>query len=212
MTTCGRTLPAESSASDHEHFVIADISREDDVDRLFDEAVQHMGGVDVVVNNAGILSDGLLVDTTLDEWNRVLSVNVRGAFLVMRRAVEEFVAEGGGRIVNVASAAANGLVGQGVYAASKSALISMSRAVAKEYGSRNIRCNAVVPGFFDTDMTASLDPKRRKFYEDLAPERRFATASEVVHAILFLASHDASFVTGDELWISNSARDVPRML
>lgn len=191
---------------------MADVSLEEDVDRLFDEAVEHMGGVDVVVNNAGVSSDNLLVNTTLDEWNRALSINVRGAFLVMRRATEELVSEGGGRIVNVASAAANGLVGQGAYAATKSALIAMSRAVAKEYGSRNIRCNAVVPGFFDTDMTEGLQPERRKFYEDLASERRFATVSEVVHAILFLASQEASFVTGDELWITSSARDVPRKL
>jgi 3-oxoacyl-[acyl-carrier protein] reductase len=210
VTTCGRVAPA-ATKHPKERFVVADVAIEQEVDRLYDEALSFMDAVDVVVNNAGVLGNGLLVDTSLEEWNRVFSTNVRGAFLVMRRAVEEFITTGGGRIVNVASAAANGLVGQGAYAASKSALISMTRAVAKEYGSRNVRCNAVVPGFFATDMTVDIDPKRRKFYENLAPENRFATAEEVVAAIMFLASPAASFITGDELWVSDSARDVPRV-
>jgi 3-oxoacyl-[acyl-carrier protein] reductase len=85
----------------------------------------------------------------------------------------------------------------------------MSRAVAKEYGPRGIRCNAVVPGFFESDMTADLPPAQRRQYEELSPERRFGAPAEFVEAVLFLASADASFVTGDELWVCGGVRDVP---
>jgi 3-oxoacyl-[acyl-carrier protein] reductase len=212
----GRTAPPALPGVEPEllartHFVSADVSREDDVERLFDEAVRHLGGLDVIVNNAGKAHDRLLVETTLEEWNEVLGTNLRGPFLVMRRAVEELLAEGaGGSVVNVASIAAGGIVGQAAYAASKSALISMSRSVAKEYGHRGIRCNVVVPGFFDTEMTASLEPARRRHIEDLSPERRFGSVPELVEAILFLASAEASFITGDELWVSGTVRDIPR--
>ncbi len=215
VVCCGRAAPdaafdeLDRRIAARIHAVTADVSREADVERLFDEAVDRLDGLDVVVNNTGIAHDRLLVDTTLEEWNHVLDVNVRGVFCAMRRAVEEFLAQGGGQIVNVGSIAANGIVGQGAYAASKSALHSMTRAVAKEYGPRNIRCNTVVPGYFHTDMTASLAWARRRHIEDLSPERRFASASEVIEAILFLASSEASFVTGDELWVSGAVRDVP---
>lgn len=207
VVTCGRSLREVDGA----RCVLADVSREDDVERLFDVAVAEMDGVDVVVNNAGVLQDQLLVNTTLEQWSEVLATNVRGPFLVMRRAVDEFLAVGGGCIVNVASAAANGLVGQAAYASSKAALLSMSRSVAKEYGPRNIRCNAVVPGFFPSDMTAALDPTRTRYYQDLSPERRFGATEEFVEAVLFLAGPDAGFVTGDELWVCGAVRDVPRM-
>ena len=191
-------------------FVPADVSREADVERLFDVAIEQLPRLDVVVNNAGAALDRLLVETTLDEWNTVLGTNLRGPFLMCRRAVEEFLGAGGGRIVNVASFAANGLVGQGAYATAKSALLALSRSVAKEYGRRGIACNAVVPGFIETAMTAGLAPGAQRSRARLSPYGRFGTAEEVADAVLFLASDEASFVNGDELYVAGAVRDVPR--
>jgi 3-oxoacyl-[acyl-carrier protein] reductase len=212
---CGRRRPHPderfgwAAVGGRAHFVPADVSREDHVDRLFDAAAQRLLRLHAVVSCAGVDCNRLLVDTTLEEWNWVLSVNLRGAFLVARRAVEEFLAMGSGRLVNVASFAANGLVGQGAYAASKAGLLALSRCIAKEYGRKGISCNAVVPGFVDTDMTASLSPTARRLRERITPHGRFATPEEVAQAILFLCSDEASHVTGDELYVAGAVRDVP---
>jgi 3-oxoacyl-[acyl-carrier protein] reductase len=138
-------------------------------------------------------------------------VNLRGPFLVCRRAVEEMLGAGGGRIVNVSSFAAHGLAGQASYAASKSALLALTRSVAKEYGGRGIACNAVVPGFIDTEMVAGLDEAARRARARLSPEGRLGRAEEVAQAILFLASEEAAFVTGDALYVAGAVREVPRL-
>jgi 3-oxoacyl-[acyl-carrier protein] reductase len=189
-------------------FVPADVSREDDVERLFDEASERLPRLDVVINNAGVSRDKLLVETTVEDWNFVLATNVRGPFLVCRRAVEEFLGGGeGGRIVNVSSIAAGGLVGGVAYAASKSALVALTRSIAKEYGSRGIACNAVLPGFVATEMMAGLDPEPRA---GISFQGRVAAPEEIAAAVLFLASKDASFVTGDALYVADGARELPR--
>lgn len=211
---CGRDKAAAAEVSalggERVHFVEVDVTREQAVERLFDVAAERLPRIDVVANVAGIIHDALLVDTTLEDWNRVLAVNVRAPFLVCRRAVEELLGSGGGRIVNVASFAASGLVGQAAYAASKSALLSLTRSIAKEYGRSRIACNAVVPGFIDTEMVAGLDERARRVRADLSPERRFGRADEVAEAVLFLASSAAAFVTGDALYVAGAVRDVPR--
>lgn len=204
-------VAAAGEAAPRVSFVAADVSREADVDRLFDEAVGRLPQVDVLVNNAGIARDRLLIETSLDEWNEVLAVNLRGPFLCARRAIDEFLGSGGGRIVNVSSIIANGSVGQAAYAASKAALISLTRSIAKEYGRRGIACNAVVPGFLETDMVASMTGDARRARERLSPERRFGRPEEAAEAVLFLASSDASFVNGDALYVAGAVRDVPEL-
>jgi 3-oxoacyl-[acyl-carrier protein] reductase len=212
----GREVEAEAAAAANEAgsggaawFVAADVSSEPDVERLFDQAAERFDRLDLLVNNAGILGDGLLLSTTLDTWNQVMATNLRGAFLCTRRAIDELLGGGGGRIVNVSSIAANGSVGQAAYAASKSAILSFTRSVAKEYGRRGIACNAVVPGWLDTDMTTSFAAEARRAREELSPHRRFGRADEVVEAILFLGGEEASFVNGDALYVAGAVRDVP---
>ncbi len=201
---------AAAGAGARVSFVAADVSVEADVERLFDAAVDRLPRLDVLVNNAGILRDRLLIETSLDEWNEVLAVNLRGAFLCARRAIEEILASGaGGRIVNVSSIVAGGATGQAAYAASKAALLSLTRSIAKEYGRRGIACNAVVPGYLETDMVAALSPEARRARELLSPERRFGRPEEVAEAVLFLASADASFVNGDALYVAGAVRDLP---
>lgn len=218
---CGREGSAAAGAEVEESaraaggtawFVPADLTVEDDVERLFDRAAQLLPAIDVVVNNAGATRDGLLVQTTLADWEFVLRTNLRGPFLVSRRAVGEMLGQGeGGRIVNVASFTAGGLVGAASYAASKSALLSLTRSVAKEYGRRGITCNAVVPGFVDTEMTTGYDPAARDRLARISPYGRFGRPEEVAEAILFLASDGASYVTGDAVYVSGAVREVPRM-
>ena len=185
-------------------FVAADVAEEDDVERLFDQALAWLGRLDVVVSNAGLVRDGLLVQTSLETWDRVLRVNLRGHFLVLRRATRELTAAGGGRIVTVSSIAANGLVGQGAYAAAKAGLLALTRSVAAEYGPRGVRCNAVVPSFIETEMVAGFDEPTRRRRERLSPHARFGRPGEVAEAVLFLASDDAAPVNGDELYVSGA--------
>jgi len=209
VVACGRSeLPPDT---DRLSWVRADVSREDEVEALFDAALDRLPGLDVVVNNAGVAHDALLVDLTLADWQRVLDVNLRGPFLVCRRAVDEMLASGGGRIVNVSSFAAGGLVGEAAYATAKAALLSLTRSIAKEYGSRRIACNAVVPGYVDTDMLAGLSAAAREARARLSPEARFGRPEEVAEAIVFHASDEAAFVTGDALYVAGAVRDVPRL-
>ncbi len=191
-------------------YLPADVSQELEVERLFDFALQKLPGLHAVVNCAGIIKDRLLIEISLAEWQEVLHTNLRGPFLVSRRAVEEFLAGGeGGRIVYISSIAANGSTGQASYAASKSALISFTRSLAKEYGPRGILCNTIVPGYLDTEMTAAFSAEGRRARELLSPHRRFGRPEEVAEAVLFLASEQASFVNGDALYVSGAVRDVP---
>jgi 3-oxoacyl-[acyl-carrier protein] reductase len=214
---CGRTAPDDLEAeiralAGRAVFTHADVAVESDVDRLFDLAAARLPAVDVLVNSAGITRDALLVQTELDDWNAVLAVNLRGPFLTCRRAVDEMLAQGhGGRIVNVGSFTANGLAGAGAYAASKSALVALGRSIAKEYGRRAIACNTVVPGFVDTDMTRDYDAGVKARIAAVSPHRRFATAAEIAEAILFLASEQASFITGDAVSVSGGVRDMPKV-
>lgn len=209
---CGRDAEAAravcEAAGGAASFVPADVAVEADVERLFDEAAARLAQIDVVVNNAGAAHDALLVDTSLEDWQRVMAVNLRGPFLVCRRAVEEMLGTGGGRIVNVGSFAANGLAGQAAYASAKAALLSMTRSIAKEVGRARIAVNCVVPGFIDTEMVAHLPEELRRTRARLTPERRFGVAAEVAQAILFLASDDAAFVTGDALYVAGGGREI----
>ena len=201
---------ADSGAAGRVLFVAANASIAEEVDRLFDAAMDFLPALTVVVNNAAIVLNKLLIETSLEEWNEVAAVNLRGPFLVSQRAVEEFILGGdGGRIINVSSIAANGSTGQAAYAASKSGLIALTRSVAKEYGKRGILCNAVVPGYLESDMTNSFSAEGRAVREQLSPMRRFGRLAEVVEAVFFLASGEASFVNGDALYVSGTVRDVP---
>ena len=217
---CGRKESAGTAAEiiaglDGRHdgradFVPADVAIESEVENLFDQTVEHLDGVDVVINNAGIQRAGLIVETSLASWNEVIATNLRGAFLVCRRAVDEFIGSAtAGRIVNVSSVAASGLVGGASYAASKAGLVSLTRSIAKEYGRRQITCNAVAPGFVETEMLASFEGQARKQRQELGLGGRFATVGDVTLAVLFLASEDASFVTGEVLHVADGTRDVP---
>lgn len=178
----------------------ADISREDDVAKLFAEMVERLGGVDILVNNAGITRDALLLRLSPEDFDAVLTTNLRGAFLCMKQASRLMMKQRFGRIVNISSVVAlRGNAGQVNYAASKAGIIGMTKSLAKELASRNVTVNALAPGFIETAMTAELpEAVRNKMLESI-PAGRIGQPEDVAAAALFLASPQAAYITGQVL-------------
>lgn len=161
------------------------------------------GPPQVVVSNAGIRKDKVLGMMPVEDWRRVMAVNLDGSYHVLKQAVLAMTRERYGRIVSIVSPAAHlGFAGQANYAASKAGQIGMSRALAKEVARRNITVNCVSPGFIDTELLADLDEAQKKAYVEMVPMKRFGTGEEVAAAVLFLASREASYVTGAVLEVT----------
>jgi len=191
------TVAAIESAGAKALAVRADVSDPDAVDRLFTEAETAFGPPLVLVNNAGVTRDGLLVRMTDEQWDTVLSTNLGGAFHTIKRATPGMMKARYGRIVNVSSASAHiGAPGQANYAAAKAGLLGLSRSVARELARRNITCNVVAPGPIETAMTAAMPDDWRTTAEQTVPLGRFGTAEECADAIAFLCSEAAGYITG----------------
>jgi 3-oxoacyl-[acyl-carrier protein] reductase len=177
--------------------VRADVSDANDVDRLFGEAEASFGPTLLLVNNAGIARDGLLVRMSDDQWNAVLQTNLTGAFHTIRRATPGMMKARYGRIVNISSVGGHiGAAGQANYAAAKAGLLGLSRSVARELARRNITCNVVAPGPIDTAMTESMPEEWRKTAQETVPLGRFGTPDECGATVAFLCSEAAGFITG----------------
>ncbi|MEN9206759.1 MAG: 3-oxoacyl-[acyl-carrier-protein] reductase [Gloeomargarita sp. GMQP_bins_14] len=175
--------------------VPADVSQPDQVDALFQQVMAHWGRVDVLVNNAGITRDGLLVRLKDEDWHAVINLNLHGVFYCTRAAVKHMLRQKGGRIINITSiAGVMGNPGQANYSAAKAGVIGLTRTVAKEYASRGITVNAVAPGFIATEMTADL--KKDELLK-LIPLGRFGEPEEVAGLVAFLGLHPAArYITG----------------
>ena len=168
-----------------------------------DEVLKGAGRLDVLVNNAGVAIDGLAVRVKDDDWDRTLDTNLKGAFALCRAVARPMMKQRSGAIVNLTSVVGEtGNVGQAAYAASKAGLIGLTKSLARELSSRNIRVNAVSPGFIDTDMTAGLNAELKKKMTETIPLGRLGSADEVARAVLFLASDAASYVTGEVLKVN----------
>jgi 3-oxoacyl-[acyl-carrier protein] reductase len=158
------------------------------------------GKIDILVNNAGITKDGLLMRMSEEDWDAVLNVNLKGVFLCTKAAMRGMMKQRSGTIVNIASIIGlMGNAGQANYAASKGGVISFSKTVAKELASRNVRCNAVAPGFIRTAMTDALDEEVQNKMKELIPLDRFGEPEDVANVVLFLASDASAYVTGQVL-------------
>jgi len=158
------------------------------------------GRLDILVNNAGITRDNLLLRMSNQEWDEVLDLNLRGAFLVTKAVMRPMMKQRSGRIVNVSSVAGvAGNAGQANYASAKAGLIGFTKTVAREMASRNITCNAVAPGFVPTDLTSALLKQMQETILKQIPLGRFGTVDDVANAIAFLASDEASYITGQVL-------------
>jgi len=176
---------------------IADVTDTDAVNAAFDELEAAHGRVRVLVANAGITRDGLLMRMSDEDFEAVIDVNLTGTFRTVRRAVNSMMREKYGRIVLIGSVVGlMGNAGQVNYSSSKSALVGMARSITREVGSRGITANVIAPGFITTDMTAELSDDVVKQYEATIPAKRFGGASEVAAAAIFLASDEAGYVSG----------------
>ncbi len=177
--------------------VVADVVSRQDADRLVDTARERFGRIDILVNNAGITRDGLLVRMKDADWDEVIGVNLRGAFLMMRAVSKTMVRQKSGRIINIASTAgAMGNAGQVNYSAAKAGLIGMTKAAARELAHWGILVNAVAPGLIETDMTAAMSAEAREALLAQVPLRRIGTGRDVAEMVRFLAGEGAAYVTG----------------
>ena len=184
-------------------FQQVDVSDNQSVNDWVESVVSQYGQIDVLVNNAGITRDGLIMRMKEADWDAVLNVNLKSAFNCTKAVSKTMVKQRSGRIINLASVVGViGNPGQANYVASKAGIIGLTKAVAKELASRNITVNAVAPGFIETDMTASLPDKAREAMVAQIPLGRAGTARDIAAAVLFLASDQAVYITGQVIHVS----------
>jgi 3-oxoacyl-[acyl-carrier protein] reductase len=179
------------------------IAKENEVVEFFKEIIDKTGRIDVLINNAGITKDGLLVRMKEQDWDAVLNINLKGAFTCTKIAAKVMMQQRYGRIINMASVVGvTGNAGQANYSASKAGLIGLTKTAAKELASRGITVNAIAPGFIETDMTASLSEKARNAMLSQVPLGRPGYPEDIAATVAFLASESASYITGQVIHVS----------
>lgn len=167
---------------------------------LATEVIAEFGKVDILINNAGITRDTLMLRMTESQWDEVMETNLKSAFNLTKAFLKHFLGNRTGSIINMSSVVGvTGNAGQANYAASKAGLIGFTKSIAKELGSRNIRCNAIAPGFIETEMTETLDENVKKGWLETIPLKRGGTTEDVANACVFLASDMSTYITGQTL-------------
>ena len=183
--------------------VVGNVTLAVDAEKMVDVAVQSFGRVDILVNNAGITRDGLLVRMKEDDWDAVLTVNLKGAFLCTKAVSRVMTKQRFGRIINIASIVGQmGNAGQANYCASKAGLIGLTKSNARELARRNVTVNAVAPGFIATAMTDALPEKAREELTGQIPMERLGTPDDIANAVLFLAAERSGYITGQVLGVN----------
>lgn len=183
----------------------SDASNFEQSQELVKQIVEDFGKVDILINNAGITRDTLLMRMTEEQWDLVLNVNLKSAFNLTKAVIGPMMKQRSGSIVNMSSiVGVGGNVGQANYSASKAGMIGLTKSTAKEVGSRNIRCNAIAPGFIITEMTAKLPEKVVEEWANSIPMKRGGTPEEVANAALFLSSDLASYVSGQVIQVTGA--------
>lgn len=181
---------------------VVDVTKSDQVDGFVQKTLDKFKKIDILVNNAGITKDGLLVRMSENDWDAVLAVNLKGAFNCTKAISKIMMKQRDGRIVNMASIIGiMGNAGQANYAASKGGLIAFTKSVAKELASRNVRANAIAPGFIQTDMTAKLPDDVKGVMLKLIPLGKFGTVQDIANLALFLVSDESSYITGQVIQV-----------
>jgi NAD(P)-dependent dehydrogenase (short-subunit alcohol dehydrogenase family) len=191
--------------------VRADVSKAADIQRVVENVLREHGRIDVVFNNAGIMPHGELLDFAEQTWDDVMAVNVKGMFLMCKAVIPAMLVQGGGSIINTSSVMATLTEpGYEAYTSSKAAVIGLTKAIAVSYAEKNIRCNAICPGWVDTPMNLHLleqmgEEKLSALIKQQQPTGRMATTREVAYCVLFLASDESSGVTGSALYVDGAA-------
>lgn len=180
-----------------------DVSHSVEVEQAFEEIRRDFGRIDILINNAGITRDGLLMRMKEEAWDAVIDINLKGVFLCTREAIKDMAKQRYGRIVNVTSVAAfMGNPGQANYSASKAGIVGLTKTVAREYAGRGVTVNAVAPGFIETAMTDILPDNIKEDMKKLIPLGRFGVVEDVAHAAVFLASPDSGYITGQVIHVN----------
>ena len=202
----GNTEAAQRTVADIEALgrdalaVQADVVQPEAAKALIDAALAARGKIDILVNNAGITRDDLIMRMKPEDWNDVIDTNLSGTFWTIKAATRPMMKARGGRIINITSVSGQaGQIGQTNYSSAKAGLIGLTKATARELGSRNITCNAVAPGFVQTDLTGDLPDDLLEQAKDRTPLGRFTSVEDVSAAVAFLASDEAAFITGQVL-------------
>ncbi len=184
-------------------FLVADITNFDSLSNAFGEIVKNEGKIDVLVNNAGITKDNLLIRMSENDWDTVIDTNLKGTFLAVKAVVKTMMGQRHGRIINIGSIVGTiGNAGQSNYAASKAGLIGLTKSLAKEFATRNILVNLIAPGYVKTDMTEQLSEEQKSFFTSNIPLKRVAETKEIADAVLFFSSELSSYITGEVLHVN----------
>jgi 3-oxoacyl-[acyl-carrier protein] reductase len=210
VVVAGRNLAAAesvaSSLSDkgvRASGVKLDVTNAGEVEKVFDEVRKEFGRIDILINNAGITKDGLLMRMKEEAWDAVMNTNLKGVFLCSREVIKAMAKQRYGRIVNITSVAAfMGNPGQANYSASKAGIVGFTKTVAREYAGRGVTVNAVAPGFIETAMTDVLPDNIKEEMQKLIPLGRFGTVEDITKAVIFLASPDSGYITGQVIHVN----------
>jgi 3-oxoacyl-[acyl-carrier protein] reductase len=210
VVVAGRNLAAAKSVADSLSVkgvralgVKLDVANAGEVEKVFDEIRKEFGRIDILINNAGITKDGLLMRMKEEAWDSVMNTNLKGVFLCSREVIKDMAKQRYGRIVNITSVAAfMGNPGQANYSASKAGIVGFTKTVAREYAGRGVTVNAVAPGFIETAMTDVLPENIKEEMKRLIPLGRFGTVEDITKAVIFLASPDSGYITGQVIHVN----------
>jgi 3-oxoacyl-[acyl-carrier protein] reductase len=180
-----------------------DISQSDKIEEFINNAANELGGLDCIVNNAGITQDNLAIRMSIDEWKKVIDINLTSTFLMSKFAIKKMLKNKKGKIINITSVVGHtGNLGQANYTASKAGLVAMSKSLAIEYAKKNININCISPGFIKTAMTDKIDEKFKEVIVSKIPSARLGEPEDIANAVLFLASNNSNYINGETLHVN----------
>jgi 3-oxoacyl-[acyl-carrier protein] reductase len=173
------------------------------IEELVKEAKEKLGGLDIVINNAGVTKDNLAIRMSYEEWNKVISINLTAVFLICKYSIKAMMKQDSGSIINISSIVGHtGNFGQANYSSAKAGIVAMSKSLAKEYAKKNIRVNCISPGFIDTKMTKNINEEFKKKLIENIPMGKLGTGNDIANCALFLASDLSSYITGETIHVN----------
>ena len=180
-----------------------DISQIDKIEEFIENASKELGGLDCVINNAGITQDNLAIRMSIDEWKKVIDINLTSTFLISKFAIKKMIKNKKGKIINITSVVGHtGNVGQSNYTASKAGIVAMSKSLAIEYAKKNINVNCISPGFIKTNMTDKIDDKFKETIISKIPAARLGEPKDIAYAVVFLASSQSDYINGETMHVN----------